>query len=165
MLALAERRRRLRRQADEIAEPPGAGRASDAIVDEIGAALGKIEAEMAAIVVSTPAALIEQLEILRELTPFDELVDNVIAGLRLVGKTPRRANMSDEPAYLFKMPATVPPGRVLVHNQVRPARRLGTRGFRAWLSLPDPTRLAKCSCGWAPELGEHYRVIPPPPSG
>jgi hypothetical protein len=33
--------------------------------------------------------------------------------------------------YLSGIPSEVPPGRVVVHNQVRPARRLGERGFRA----------------------------------
>jgi hypothetical protein len=59
--------------------------------------------------------------------------------------------------YLERIPAAVPPDRVVVHNQVRPARRLGTRGFRAWLQPPG-AELALCSCGWAPELAEHYRV-------
>ncbi len=60
--------------------------------------------------------------------------------------------------YLFKMPKAIPPGRVLVHNSVRPTRRLGSRGFRAWLASPDlPPGLQPCKCGWAPELGEHYQ--------
>jgi hypothetical protein len=29
---------------------------------------------------------------------------------------------------------------VLVHNQVRPAKQLGTRGFRAWLVRTSPGR-------------------------
>jgi hypothetical protein len=63
--------------------------------------------------------------------------------------------------YLFKLPAAVPGDKVLVHNQVvvgiTPTRRLGYRGFRAWLSSPDP-RLYVCRCGWRPELGQHFRV-------
>jgi hypothetical protein len=47
---------------------------------------------------------------------------------------------------------------VLVHNSVRPTRRLGSRGFRAWLQSPDSVGLEVCGCGWAPELGQHYRV-------
>ena len=31
-----------------------------------------------------------------------------------------------------------------------------SRGFRAWLAEPNE-RLVVCDCGWAPELGEHYR--------
>jgi hypothetical protein len=51
----------------------------------------------------------------------------------------------------------VPPDRV-VHNHVRPARRLGTRGFRAWLAVPDERLVEPCGCSWAPEVGEHDRV-------
>jgi uncharacterized protein (DUF433 family) len=66
--------------------------------------------------------------------------------------------MIDEPPpYLKRIPPTVPPGRVVVHNHVRPTRRLGQRGFRAWLALPSAA-VEICSCGWAPELPEHYRV-------
>ena len=52
--------------------------------------------------------------------------------------------------YLTKLPATVPTGLVLVHNSVRPAKRLGTRGFRAWLDQPSE-RYVTCACGWARE--------------
>ena len=34
------------------------------------------------------------------------------------------------PVYLVKLPDAVPVGKVLVHNNVKPARRQGTRGFR-----------------------------------
>jgi hypothetical protein len=61
--------------------------------------------------------------------------------------------------YLKKIPASVPEGRVVVHNHVAPARRLGWRGFRAWLAKPNPDQLEVCPCGWARELGEHYRVV------
>src|SRR4051812_9180604 len=60
--------------------------------------------------------------------------------------------------YLVGMPGFVPPGFVLVHNHVRPTRRLGSWGFRAWLSARGTTGLELCHCGWAPELGRHYRV-------
>jgi hypothetical protein len=59
--------------------------------------------------------------------------------------------------HLVKLPASIPPGRVLVHNSVRPTRRLGSRGFRAWLADPAD-RYEPCDCGWASELGEHHRV-------
>jgi hypothetical protein len=76
--------------------------------------------------------------------------------------------------YLSGVPKQVPPGRVVVHNNVR-ARRLPTDftfdpgkpepqwrklredGFRAWTQLPEE-RLVVCDCGWAPHLSEHYRV-------
>ena len=34
--------------------------------------------------------------------------------------------------YINSIPRKLPEGRVLVHNRVRPARPLGTGGFRAW---------------------------------
>jgi hypothetical protein len=42
---------------------------------------------------------------------------------------------------------------------VRPAKRLGTSGFRAWLQTDaaDPA-LEPCPCRWAPACGPHYRV-------
>ncbi len=68
------------------------------------------------------------------------------------------SGMTDEPpTYLKRIPPAVPPDRVLVHNNVRPTRPLGQRGFRAWLALPSAA-LEVCACGWAPELPEHYRV-------
>jgi hypothetical protein len=60
--------------------------------------------------------------------------------------------------YLTELPASVPwDGTVLVHNTVTPTRRLGKRGFQAWLQAPD-IGIESCSCGWAPELGPHFRV-------
>jgi hypothetical protein len=59
--------------------------------------------------------------------------------------------------YLTRLPKDLPTGRVLVHNSVRPTRRLGSRGFRAWLDNPDG-KYEPCPCSWAPELGVHYRV-------
>ena len=55
---------------------------------------------------------------------------------------------------------TIPPGRIVVHNSVRPAHRVGTNGFRVWLGkLSDPAiEYEVCPCGWAPHLGTHYRV-------
>jgi hypothetical protein len=61
--------------------------------------------------------------------------------------------------YLDKMPATVPPGKALVHNFVRPTRRLGVNGFRAWFVDANDSRHSsrvECTCRWAPELGTHY---------
>jgi hypothetical protein len=59
--------------------------------------------------------------------------------------------------YLRMLPAHVPADQALVHNHVRPTRRLGSRGFRAWLCAPSEW-LEVCRCGWAPELGPHFRV-------
>jgi hypothetical protein len=57
--------------------------------------------------------------------------------------------------HLHQLPKTVPHGRILVHNNVRPTERPGTRGFRAWLQ-PPTHNVQVCPCGWAPELGPHY---------
>ena len=69
----------------------------------------------------------------------------------------RSEQLAIAPLYLRKLGGEIPAGRVVVHNQVRPTRRLGSRGFRAWLTEPSE-RLVLCGCDWAPELGEHYRV-------
>ena len=36
-------------------------------------------------------------------------------------------------------------------------QRAGMHEFRAWLQAPGP-ELEPCACGWAAELGEHYRA-------
>jgi hypothetical protein len=60
--------------------------------------------------------------------------------------------------YLTELPESLPiDGSVLVHNTVTPTRRLGMRGFRAWLQAPD-IGIESCTCGWARELGPHFRV-------
>jgi hypothetical protein len=59
--------------------------------------------------------------------------------------------------YLSTLPKTVPAGLVIVHNQVVPSRQPGTRGSRCWLQPPSD-RLEVCPCGWASELGDHFRV-------
>jgi hypothetical protein len=60
---------------------------------------------------------------------------------------------------LYRIPTTIPAAWVMVHNGVRPTRRLGSRGFRAWLQAPSD-QLKVCSCGWASEVGDHYRGLP-----
>lgn len=60
------------------------------------------------------------------------------------------------PEYLTAIPAELPAGRLLVHNHVRPTRRLGSRGFRAWLADEAAENYEVCGCGWAAELPEHY---------
>jgi hypothetical protein len=60
--------------------------------------------------------------------------------------------------YLPRLPSSVPAGRWLVHNHVRPTRTLGARGFRAWLVESETDGVELCACDWAPELGAHYRV-------
>ena len=62
--------------------------------------------------------------------------------------------------WLPSLPKTPPiDGRVLVHNEVYPVtRRQGWLGSRYWLEAADAVRLEACACGWAAELGTHYRV-------
>jgi len=67
---------------------------------------------------------------------------------------------ADGREYLTVLPSSVPAGKWLVHNHAVPARRLGTRGFRAWLIDAGDERLGLCACDWAPELGHHYEVDP-----
>src|SRR5262245_48385404 len=57
--------------------------------------------------------------------------------------------------YVPRIPKVIPDGSVLVHNHIRPTRRLGSRGFRAWLQTPFTTKVLPCDCGWAGELGQH----------
>ncbi len=61
------------------------------------------------------------------------------------------------PIYLSGVPKSVPFGKVVVHNHVRPTMKLGSRGFRAWLAEPS-SEYEVCPCEWAPELDTHYRV-------
>ncbi len=61
------------------------------------------------------------------------------------------------PAYLSVLPKAIPSGVLLVHNNVRPTTRLGSRGFRAWLTH-DSAGLEVCPCGWSAKLGTHFRV-------
>jgi hypothetical protein len=59
--------------------------------------------------------------------------------------------------YLTSLKDVVPPGRVVVHNKVRPSirLRLGWSGFRAWHQKLNDT-LVVCACGWGPKFGTHY---------
>jgi hypothetical protein len=61
--------------------------------------------------------------------------------------------------YLKRIPDHIPSGKIVVHNQVYPvSRQCGTRGSRFWLADTGDPLYELCSCDWAPELGEHYRV-------
>lgn len=64
----------------------------------------------------------------------------------------------NEIAYLEEMPTVVPTGKLLVHNNVVPAKRIGSRGFRIWYASPDDAKYVACDCGWASDLGKHYRI-------
>ncbi len=60
--------------------------------------------------------------------------------------------------YLAQVPESIPDGKWIVHNHVRPSLRLNADGFRAWLVNPDPDQYEACDCRWASEVGQHYRV-------
>ncbi len=70
----------------------------------------------------------------------------------------QRRMLANEIEYLEEMPVVVPAGKLLVHNNVVPAKRVGSRGFRIWYVSPDAAKYVVCDCGWARELGEHYRI-------
>jgi hypothetical protein len=59
--------------------------------------------------------------------------------------------------YLSRMPGTIPTDKILVHNRGQPTSRLGSRAFRAWFDEPGD-RYEICTCGWAPNLPEHYQI-------
>ena len=57
-------------------------------------------------------------------------------------------------------PRKIRPGRVLVHNHVKPQPVLGLNGFRAWTQGLDKT-LKVCHCDWPGvklPVKIHYRV-------
>jgi hypothetical protein len=59
----------------------------------------------------------------------------------------------------FTRPEFVPAGHVLVHNSVRPYPGRGhPDGFHARFSPLDAPGLVVCDCGFAPDLGPHYRL-------
>jgi hypothetical protein len=65
--------------------------------------------------------------------------------------------------YLHKLPREhLPPGSYLVHNHVVPARRLGDRGFRAWVQQGGEDGLIECDCDFGgmanSKINRHYRV-------
>jgi hypothetical protein len=65
--------------------------------------------------------------------------------------------------YLHKLPREpLPPGSYLVHNHVVPARRLGDRGFRAWVQQGGEDGLVECDCDFGgtanSKINRHYRV-------
>jgi hypothetical protein len=71
-----------------------------------------------------------------------------------------RARWGEIVYVLGALPRSIGPGRVLVHNNVKPARRACTRGFRAWIQKPDKKRLIICRCNWAGAklpVTVHYR--------
>ena len=64
--------------------------------------------------------------------------------------------------YLRRLPSVIPAGLILVHNlQAWPRRRLGSWGFRAFVTAPNAEQFVPCDCGWASELGPHFRKREP----
>jgi len=55
--------------------------------------------------------------------------------------------------YVSKIPETLPPGEILVHNSIRPAANeeetLGLNGFRAWIEPYDSKKHIRCRCRFA----------------
>ena len=83
---------------------------------------------------------------------------SIMAGDQNTGS--RGLTTPDGRTYLKKLPASITADQVLVHNAVPPTRVLGPRGFRVWTQpTTHPLAVEECGCGWAPELGVHYRVI------
>ena len=65
---------------------------------------------------------------------------------------------------LIPKPEEVPFEFGIVHNHIEPSTRaIGARGFRIWVQRLDDTDapIEPCPCGWAPELGRHFRVARP----
>ena len=55
----------------------------------------------------------------------------------------------DAVCYVTRIPRhALPEGRVLVHNDVTPQRKIREHGFRAWTQLKTD-RLVECHCDWA----------------
>jgi len=55
----------------------------------------------------------------------------------------------DAVCYVTRIPRhALPEGRVLVHNDATPQRKIREHGFRAWTQLKT-ARLVECHCDWA----------------
>jgi hypothetical protein len=55
------------------------------------------------------------------------------------------------------VPRIIPEGKVIVHNHVDSWWPLD--GFYVWLKPISDPKIVVCNCGWAPELGTHYRIF------
>jgi hypothetical protein len=57
----------------------------------------------------------------------------------------------------------IPPGKILVHNRVSPAKFHGLRGSRWWwatATTEGDIDYEPCDCGWADHLPQHFKVAP-----
>jgi len=57
-----------------------------------------------------------------------------------------------DPTYYNRLPRTLPPGQVIVHNHIKPPIR--SNGFRTWTQTHTGD-LIRCHCGWSSRV--HYR--------
>jgi hypothetical protein len=55
------------------------------------------------------------------------------------------------------VPRIIPESKVIVHNHVDSWSPCD--GFYVWLKPKSDPTIIVCSCGWAPELGTHYRIF------
>lgn len=74
--------------------------------------------------------------------------------------TSRFARLLESYRLATKQPPA--PGLVLVHNQLSRSTPAHEKSFRAWWEKPA-AEIVPCSCGWRPDLGDHYRVHRPGP--
>lgn len=67
----------------------------------------------------------------------------------------------DKPLPAFSVPRKpAAPGNVIWHNPVTPAsvdQPNAVNGFRVYVG-PTESKKIPCLCGWAPWIGEHYRI-------
>jgi hypothetical protein len=67
--------------------------------------------------------------------------------------------------YLSRIPQPedVPSAFGIVHSRIAPGTTIGAKGFRIWAQRLDDTDppIEPCPCGWARELGRHFRVARP----
>jgi hypothetical protein len=92
-------------------------------------------------------------------------VPDSLGGRGTPPQPPRPEDETWRSEWLDRLPTKIAPGRVLVHNRVRPAQshtKPGRDGFYAWIWHPvDPDHTLDlqaevCVCGWMTELGNHY---------
>lgn len=88
----------------------------------------------------------------------------VLIGLKMLISKPNSVKVDEayDMEYIRSVPKHVPANKILVHSHLKPHRRPGTDGRRAWLSsrlwlIVQPKKHVLCDCDWAPEVGEHYR--------
>jgi hypothetical protein len=73
--------------------------------------------------------------------------------------------MKSKLRYVRRIPRTLRPNEIIVHNHVRPqsdeSKTLGVNGFRAWIDSYDQEKHARCHCDFAglnPYGHPHYRI-------